>query len=259
MASDAVQGGRLATNRDELAPQAESLNCNEPQTATLRKEGAGVDRGGCPQAVGSFHTSEISEAELEYFRFVPDDLNLIRAPDKLSCSNYGEKQPAQTVRFFRAGARPSELFAQLSTARPGRTLLVRAKLIEIIAECFGRQIDIPSRSFEQTICQRFNELIEQLPEAELIQHRSEDLAGKFGCSVRHFSRMFRHKFGVSLRAKQTQLRLQKARELLLEGKSKIVQVAHESGYRNLGLFNATFKKYVGTTPSDWRKSQTQKS
>lgn len=67
------------------------------------------------------------------------------------------------------------------------------------------------------------------------------------------SRLFREEFNVSLRSRQTELRLRLACELLANSPAKISVVARESGYRHLGLFNAMFKKKFGMTPSDWRQ------
>jgi hemolysin activation/secretion protein len=58
---------------------------------------------------------------------------------------------------------------------------------------------------------------------------------------------------VPLRAHQTELRLQRARQLLADADAKIINVAYNSGYRHLGLFNAMFKKRFGLTPSEWRR------
>ena len=77
-------------------------------------------------------------------------------------------------------------------------------------------------------------------------------------SPRHLNRLFREHLGVSVRAKQTELRLLKASQLLRETDAKIVNVALESGYRNLSLFNAMFKKRFRMTPSLWRRDKPRK-
>ena len=92
-----------------------------------------------------------------------------------------------------------------------------------------------------------------MPDAELATRSLPQLAGQLPCSERHFSRLFREQFGVPLRARQTELRLQRARQLLQDPGIKIINVASESGYRHLGLFNAMFKKRFGMTPSEWRQ------
>ena len=58
---------------------------------------------------------------------------------------------------------------------------------------------------------------------------------------------------MPLRKRQTELRLQRARQLLTDADAKVSMVAMESGYRHLGLFNAMFKKRFGVTPREWRQ------
>ena len=55
------------------------------------------------------------------------------------------------------------------------------------------------------------------------------------------------------------MRLQRARQLLVHSNAKIINVAYESGYRHLGLFNAMFKKRFGVTPSEWRQQNGPKN
>lgn len=60
--------------------------------------------------------------------------------------------------------------------------------------------------------------------------------------------------GVSFRDKQTELRLSRARELLATTKGKIVDVALESGYQSLSLFNLMFSRRFGMSPGRWRQT-----
>ena len=61
----------------------------------------------------------------------------------------------------------------------------------------------------------------------------------------HFTRLFRLEFGVPFRARQIELRLQHARQLLADSDAKIINVAYDSGYHHLGLLNMMFKKRFG--------------
>src|SRR5260370_36369243 len=92
-----------------------------------------------------------------------------------------------------------------------------------------------------------------MPDIETIRPTPEALAGLCGCSPRHFNRLFREHFGESPRARQTELRLLKARQLLGDADAKIIQVALDSGYHSLSLFNALFKRRFGMSPSAWRQ------
>jgi len=92
-----------------------------------------------------------------------------------------------------------------------------------------------------------------MPDAEFISRPPLELARLCSCSARHFNRLFREHFGVSVRARQTELRLLKARKLLGTTEEKIAEVAFESGYRNLSLFNSLFKRRFDVTPTEWRQ------
>jgi AraC-like DNA-binding protein len=94
---------------------------------------------------------------------------------------------------------------------------------------------------------------------ELIRNSPEDLSRSCGCSPRHFSRLFCAHFGVSFRAKQTEMRLHKASQILLESDAKVINVAMDSGYRHLGLFNAMFKRRFGMTPTEYRRQNHKKT
>jgi len=100
---------------------------------------------------------------------------------------------------------------------------------------------------------RFEQVIERIPDSDLMTYPSDKLAEMCGCSARHFRRLFRKHFKTSIRAKQTELRLEKARQMLVETDEKVLSVAAECGYRHLGFFNAMFKKKFGLTPSEWRR------
>jgi two-component system response regulator YesN len=67
------------------------------------------------------------------------------------------------------------------------------------------------------------------------------------------SRIFLETVGMSFRQKQAEVRLARARELLQTTNSKIYEVAVESGYPSVSLFNFMFRKRFGVTPAKWRK------
>ena len=105
---------------------------------------------------------------------------------------------------------------------------------------------------------RFYEVISRMPDTELIRHTSEDLARLCGCTPRHFNRLFRAHFGESPRARQTELRLLKARQLLDSSNQMVAQIAVDCGYRSLSLFNSLFKRRFGMSPSEWRHQLARK-
>ncbi|MCG3147975.1 MAG: HTH-type transcriptional activator RhaR [Verrucomicrobiae bacterium] len=100
---------------------------------------------------------------------------------------------------------------------------------------------------------RFEQLFQKISEAELQYRKPEDLARLCGCSVRHFSRLFREHFGHSLTPKKTELRIQKAQQLLVESDAKIIDVALDCGFQHVSQFTAIFRRLTKLTPSQYRR------
>ena len=50
-------------------------------------------------------------------------------------------------------------------------------------------------------------------------------------------------------------RIETAIQLLDESDKKIVDVAYESGFQSVRTFNDCFKKHLGISPSEYRKTQ----
>ncbi|HWF19415.1 MAG TPA: helix-turn-helix transcriptional regulator [Verrucomicrobiae bacterium] len=86
-----------------------------------------------------------------------------------------------------------------------------------------------------------------------------DSRKKTHCTARHLSRIFHELAGMSFRDKRAELRLARARELLATTNSKVVDVALESGYKSLSLFNLMFARRFGMSPGKWRKQHARQS
>jgi AraC-like DNA-binding protein len=102
---------------------------------------------------------------------------------------------------------------------------------------------------------RLQQFLNRVPESELADLTIGGLAVHLGCGERHASRLFREVHGASFRSCVSDIRLNKACHLLSQGDLKIIDVALDSGYTSLALFNHAFKKRFGITPSEWRKRE----
>ena len=61
-------------------------------------------------------------------------------------------------------------------------------------------------------------------------------------------------YGFTIFVYRTQVRMQEAKNLLLEGKLSVTDIAGTCGYSNASKFSAAFKKCFGFTPSEWKKN-----
>ena len=71
-------------------------------------------------------------------------------------------------------------------------------------------------------------------------------------NVDYVSRQFQRSTGKKFSQYLTEVRIRKAKELLIEGDGKVANVAAQAGYgENAQYFSQVFKKVTGLTPSKW--------
>jgi AraC family transcriptional regulator len=84
--------------------------------------------------------------------------------------------------------------------------------------------------------------------------RLADLARECDLSVSHFARSFKASFGVTSHGWLTDLRIERAKELLAQT-LPLIEVASRSGFGDQAAFTRTFHRIVGATPGRWRRAQ----
>lgn len=209
-----------------------------------------------PQRDGSFRASRLGPVTLQCFGFCPE---LLPGFLTLEERHYFEQILPQTVApVQRLGASHPvvrQLASVCAAAGAGQELATRCRLLEWAATLLGSQVPRPRGDDGAFLSsgRRIRLLMSQWTETEILNRSAAELAEQCGCSVRHFSRLFLRQFGASLRAKQTDLRLLKAQQMLLDEPGPVLMIALACGYRHLGLFNARFKRRFGTSPSEWRR------
>ena len=135
-------------------------------------------------------------------------------------------------------------------------LLFRLKLVQLFVEIIGHELErtLPEEDASDTK-RRLHLFLKETPLAELLEMNYKELAQRTGCTSRHLGRIFQELVGMSFRDKRTAIRLERAKELLATTDSKIVDVAMESGFNSLSLFNLTFARHFGFSPGKWRQKQ----
>jgi AraC family transcriptional regulator len=80
----------------------------------------------------------------------------------------------------------------------------------------------------------------------------DNLADQAGVSRAHFARYFRSITGVSPHRFVTLRRIEKAKQLLSDGRPSMVQIAQDVGFSNQSHFSQVFHAVTGKTPSQYR-------
>ena len=70
---------------------------------------------------------------------------------------------------------------------------------------------------------------------------------------------FKELYGHPIHGYLLQLRLEKAKQLLLTTGLSITEITYEIGYSHVTHFTTLFKKEQGLTPSEWRKKKQDES
>ena len=92
----------------------------------------------------------------------------------------------------------------------------------------------------------------------LQEHLSEEislniLAEQFHLNSQYISQLFKNEIGVNFLAYLTSIRMEKAKKLLISTPLSIGEISQQAGYGDYRVFTKTFKKWEGSTPSQYRR------
>ncbi|KRE32538.1 hypothetical protein ASG81_23680 [Paenibacillus sp. Soil522] len=79
------------------------------------------------------------------------------------------------------------------------------------------------------------------------------LSMKFQVNSKYLSKMFKEEFGENFVDFLIGLRIDNAKQMLLETQKPMQEISNEVGYYNYNSFNRAFKNVVGLSPRDFRK------
>lgn len=82
----------------------------------------------------------------------------------------------------------------------------------------------------------------------------ESIADELGLSSRYVSRIFKEKTGMNLTDYIGKIRMDKAKELLMETDWNITEISEAVGITSRTTFLRLFKRFVGVAPNDFRKA-----
>jgi AraC family transcriptional regulator len=80
------------------------------------------------------------------------------------------------------------------------------------------------------------------------------LASLVQLSPFHFSRAFRQSFGMPPHRYHISRRIERAKCMLTDVSTSVTEIGLRLGFSESSAFTATFRKFMGRTPSDFRRS-----
>lgn len=148
-----------------------------------------------------------------------------------------------------------QLSAEYMTQGPGTEIIVNklteVVLVELIRINFGRQ---EQNSFLMALNdKRISKALQLMHDTPSDPWTIENLASEIGMSRAAFAKRFRELVGQTMFGYLSQLRIQRAKEMLKNTKITVDDIALNVGYESERAFSKTFGKYVGMTPKQYRK------
>lgn len=127
------------------------------------------------------------------------------------------------------------------------------KLLGIFAKHLGliaNQIVVQDQNDEPPMITRAKEFIQS--------HQTEDIslgdvADSVNTSTFYFCKMFKKSTGLNFTDYLSRVRVEKAKNLLLNPNLRISEIAYEVGFQSLTHFNRVFRKLVGQSPTQYRQ------
>jgi AraC-like DNA-binding protein len=200
---------------------------------------------------GEVHTgSAFTEAGWSYRMYYPDPALFQRIASDLSGRT-------RDVPFFPQPVIPDKQVAQRlhllhSVLENSPSLLERESLLlTTFADLIARHAEQPALSAHVKVDHRAVQQVRDYLHAHLADNISlEQLAGLTQMSTYYLLRLFQQTTGLSPHAYLMQLRITRARTLLLAG-VPIAQVALDMGFADQSHFTRYFKRFLGVTPGQY--------
>ena len=136
---------------------------------------------------------------------------------------------------------------------PAKQLEAVIKLLSIFAQhlsVLSNQILVRQENAEPPVIMR--------AKAFIAEHQTESLslgqvAKSVNCSPFYFCKLFKKATGLNFTAYICRIRIERAKNLLLNPNLRVSEIAFEVGFQSLTHFNRVFKDTVGQSPTNYRE------
>lgn len=83
----------------------------------------------------------------------------------------------------------------------------------------------------------------------------KDIADSIGITEQYLSKVFKTETGENVSSYLTGLKIERAKQLIIEGKANMKQLYSDAGFNSYNYFFTAFKKIVGCTPAEYGKKK----
>ena len=160
--------------------------------------------------------------------------------------------PAETVKIEMAA---EAIRKEYRNKGAGYETLIKTRLAEIFILLIRHVQEIKSvKMTELENDERITRALKLISERYAGKLTLKEIAGTTGLVPAYFSTLFRKLTGYSVFEYLNEYRIYKAADLLKNTKKPVLELAYETGFNSISLFNRTFKRLTGKTPLQYRKT-----
>ncbi|HEX3628301.1 MAG TPA: helix-turn-helix transcriptional regulator [Verrucomicrobiae bacterium] len=205
-------------------------------------------------ARGHIRASQLNSMSVHSFGVMPSRLTGLITLNEQDLLKNASAQTDLAVQVFPASRPIARRMHDARVKGNASSLLFRLSLLQLFVEIFGGKINELAPQLDGGDARdRLRSFLATAPPDVLSEMSFDELARVTRCTPRHLSRIFFEQMGMSFSDKRAEIRLARACELLATSQSKVVEVAFESGYKSLSLFNQMFARRFGISPGKWRQ------
>jgi len=155
----------------------------------------------------------------------------------------------------------SRLMLQLPYLNALKRLMLFYEIMDLIGNS-DTFTYLASADYARTRFQTTNSRVKKVHEF-LMKNYREEITLEQVAEVAHLapasaSRFFKAATGLSIFESLNKIKIEYARQLLLNTDMSVVHISYDCGFNNLSHFNKQFKKFSGWTPSQYRRLRNQK-
>jgi len=128
------------------------------------------------------------------------------------------------------------------------------RLLEVFSQHLSLAIDqivVQQENEEPPLIKKAKQFIEDRQTDDI---STRDVAKVVNVSTFYFCKLFKKATGLTFTEYLSQVRISKAKNLLLNPNLRISEIAYDIGYQSLTHFNRTFHRIVGQSPTAYRKA-----
>ena len=123
-------------------------------------------------------------------------------------------------------------------------------------ELFGTMITLYRQQQEQNKYSPYVKMAIDYMQAHYMDNiMLKDIAASIGITEQYLSKVFKTETGENVSNYLTGLKIERAKQLIIEGKANMKQLYSDAGFNSYNYFFTAFKKIVGCTPAEYGKKK----